>query len=55
MFVFYNVIEFLAIFWGGYLLNMKTKLKLWEVAVTLIVLGCIFVFIGVMLAGHGLI
>lgn len=55
MFVFYNVIEFLVIFWGGYLLNMRTKLKPWEVVVTLIVLGFIFVFIGVMLDEHGLI
>lgn len=55
MLVFYNVIEFLVIFWSGYLLNMRTKLKLWEVAVTLIVLSCIFVFIGVVLARHELI
>ena len=55
MFVFYNVIEFLVIFWSGYLLNMRTKLKQWEVVVTLMVISSIFVFVGVMLAEHGLI
>ena len=44
MTLFLNIIEFLVLIWLGYLLGVKARFKLWEVLITQLLVGTIFLF-----------
>ena len=54
MLLFYNIIVFLIIAWTGTLLHLETKLKEWQILITLTIIGVVLVFIGIMLTNNGL-
>jgi hypothetical protein len=53
--IYYDIIQFLIIAWVGYLLSTKTEFKWWEVLISQVIVGCVLVFIRILLIENELI